>query len=243
LLRERSTFAIPDSLLGRARAEAASRGVPPEARVVAIEGPLRRDVAAAVVRELSAAGYTAVRVGTATDSWSGVGAIDLTAHPSRSTLVNLFVLCTARFVICGSLEWQQLAYVANTPSLTVNATDPFAAYPLRADGLLLLRTVLDLDSGRVLTLDDLLSERHFRNVRNCGYRDNTAAELTAAVGEMRASLEHGWHESDGQRRFRARATDAAQRLAASTPALAEWAPDSGFIGDGRLARVQADRAS
>jgi hypothetical protein len=41
----------------------------------------------------------------------------------------------------------------------------------------MLKTPIDLDTGRVLAIDDLLTERYFQNLRNYGYRENTAGEL------------------------------------------------------------------
>jgi hypothetical protein len=190
---------------------------------VALEDGLRPDLAAGVVRALTDRGYRVVR---------------LDALPSLHGQVA--VLCASRFVICTTSDRQQLAYLTNTPSLTVNATDVFSAYPVRADGLFTLRTAVDLDSGARLAPGDLLSERYFRNLRNVGYRDNSLVELTAAVEEMVAGVEKGWDESESQTRFRDRAAAAGAALAPLVPAVAAWAPEDGFIGDGRLARVQAD---
>jgi len=44
------------------------------------------------------------------------------------------------------------------PGNGVPAADPFAAYPVRADGLLLLARAVDLDSGRALQVLDRLVE-------------------------------------------------------------------------------------
>jgi hypothetical protein len=138
---------------------------------------------------------------------------------------------------------QQLAYLTNTASLVVNVADPFGAYPIRANGLFMLKTPIDLDTGRVLAIDDLLTERYFQNLRNYGYRENTAGELTAAIEEMHAGLQNGWSDTTSQARFRSRVVDTGTALAAAVPHVAEWGPDEGFIGDGRLARVQAERTS
>jgi len=62
------------------------------------------------------------------------------------------------------------------------------------------------------------------------------------VQEMIGGIEHGWQESDGQSRFRERAAAAGAALAPLVPAVAAWAPEDGFLGDGRLARIQADLA-
>jgi hypothetical protein len=227
LLRERSAFALPEAALDAARAEAAPRGFAGGQPTVVLDGRLRPDLATAVTRLLTGRGY---RV------------IDTALEPRPSLRLLLFLLCASRFVICATDDIQQLAYLTNTPSLMVNATDVFSAYPVRGDGLFLLRAAVDLESGAVLPIGDRLSEGYFRNVRNVGFRDHTAGELTAAVEEMLAGVEQGWQESEGQARFRARAVAAGAALAPLVPSVAAWAPDDGFLGDGRLARIQADAA-
>jgi len=56
---------------------------------------------------------------------------------------------------------------------------------------------------------------------------------------MHERLLPGGRDADGQAEFRARLTDAAAALAPTIPYVAEWGADRGFMGDGRLARVQA----
>lgn len=223
LLREPSAFALPQEAIDGARREAEACGFESGAPNVVLEVGMRPDVAAGVERLLTARGYRTVRLDGA-----------------ASLRLRLFVLCAARFVVCTSRDLQQLAYLTNTPSLAVNATDVFSAYPVRRDGVFLLRTALDLESGAVMAPDQRLSEHHYRNLRNVGYRENTLGEVTAAVEEMIGGIEHGWQESPGQSRFRERAAAAGAALAPLVPAVAAWAPEDGFIGDGRLARVQAD---
>lgn len=222
LLREPSPLTLPQPALDAGRAEAEARGFVAGPPTVALEAGLRPDLAAALTALLGARGYRVVPL----------------AAPSLH--LGLFAFCASRFVVCTSREWQQLAYLTNTPSLLVNAIDVFSSYPVRGDGLFTLRTAVDLESGAVLAIGDRLSEGYFKNSRNIGYRDHTAGELTAAVEEMIAGVEHGWQESAGQARFRDRAAAAGAALAPHVPAVAAWAPDDGFLGDGRLARVQAD---
>jgi hypothetical protein len=77
-------------------------------------------------------------------------------------------------------------------------------------------------------------------MRNCGWRDNTAREVVDAVREMHEGIARGWTESESQVQFRSRVVAAGTALADSVPYVAQWGPDTGFVGDGRLARVQAD---
>jgi putative glycosyltransferase (TIGR04372 family) len=243
LLRAPSTVAWSPEMLEHARAGMEAAGVPAGVPVVAFEVRTRPDVAKAAIRSLVADGYAVVRIG---DPGAGPmrqpGLIDLTTATSRSLRPEL-VLVRARFAILGSLALQQLAYLTNTPSLTIDAADPFTLYPIRSNGLLLLATAVDLGSGRELPVDEWLTEAYFRNRRNFGYRGVAADELLDAIQEMQEGVAHGWADTDAQRRFRIRVVEAGSALASTTAAVAEWGPDDGFIGDGRLARAQAARTS
>jgi putative glycosyltransferase (TIGR04372 family) len=203
----------------------------------------RPGAAKAAIRALVADGYAVVRIG---DPGAGPmrqsGLVDLTT-PTTRVLRPELVLVLARFAILGSLGLQQLAYLTNTPSLTIDAADPFTLYPIRSNGLLLLATAVDLGSGRELPVDEWLTEAYFRNRRNYGYRGVAAEELLDAIQEMQEGVARGWSDTEAQRRFRIRVVEAGRALAPVTAAVAEWGPDDGFIGDGRLARVQAARTS
>lgn len=244
LLRAASTVAWSPAMLEHARAEAQAAGVPPDAPIVAFEVRTRPAVARAAIRFLVEEGYAVVRIG---DPDAGPlrhpGLIDLTTAAPRSPRAALSVLMLARFAIAGSLAVQQMAYLTNTPSLTIDAADAFMLYPIRANGVLLLATAVDLDSGRELGVDEWLADAYVRSRRNVGLRGVSADELLAAVREMQDGLTHGWSDTEAQRRFRLRVVEAGQTLGPLVPAVAEWGPDGGFIGDGRLARVQAERAS
>jgi hypothetical protein len=170
---------------------------------------------------LEARGYDVVRLG-------------------QDSALEAQLLRSCAFLICDTVEAQCAAYATNTPTLVVNATDAFASYPVRHDGIYLLKTAIDLDTGRVLAPHELVTEGYYRNLRNIGYRDNRSDEIRDAVVEMIEGLANGWHESDAQRRFRAQATDAGASLAERFERVAAWAPVDGFLGDGRLARVQAE---
>jgi hypothetical protein len=60
---------------------------------------------------------------------------------------------------------------------------------------------------------------------------------------MLDGLDSGWGETEAQARYRARVTAAGGALASTVRYVATWGPDHGFLGDGRLARVQAARLS
>jgi hypothetical protein len=154
--------------------------------------------------------------------------------------VNGLVLQMARVVVCDSLAVQRAATLADRPVLLVGAKDVFDGYPVRAHGLYLLRRAVDLDTGRDIPLAERLTEAYYRNLRNCGYRRVAAADVLDAIRELHAGVTEGWRESDGQAQFRTRAMLAAETLAPRVSSVAEWGLDAGFLGDGRLARCQAD---
>ena len=154
-------------------------------------------------------------------------------------LVDRIVIEKASFVVCDSGERQQAAVLASTPSLRLNAREPFSAYPVRGNDIFTLADIVDLDSGRVLLSNELLSEAYLRHVRNYGLRPNRSEQVLAAVQEIHEGVNTGWREDANQMRVRDRVTEAGVLLASRVPVVAEWGPDEGFLGDGRLARCQA----
>jgi putative glycosyltransferase (TIGR04372 family) len=253
LLRARPTLSLSPDLVGQARTQLTAQGITEGRPLVTFESRTRPDIAGAVVEFLVREGYAVARIGDPDDgvgSYDGV--TDLTKLAPRPPSLELFLVSASAFIVCESIDLQQLAYVANTPSLIINARDPFVAYPVRANGLMALSTAIDLDTAQVITINDMLTQPYFRDLHkqqvrgrrrgSHGYRDNTVDELIAAINEMRAGIAAGWTtESESQRRFRTRVVEAGAALAAVSAHVAEWGPDEGFIGDGRLVRFQADR--
>lgn len=269
LIRERVKTYLPDELAEQARQITAELGIVPGPKLVAIHArepgyklgrelqdlkPGKRDDSFRNARIetyfdavdfLVGQGYTIVRLGD--PSMAPVrrrGVIDLATSPRRTPAVEVLVLLISEFVVCGDSGLHGVSYLTNTPCLTVNATDPFSTYPVRPDGLYMLKRVVDLDTGRTLTLRELLSEVYFRNLRKptrYGYRDNSSEEIVEAVKEMQAGLRHGWEESESQTRYRALVARAGAALAQQVRYVAKWGPDRGFIGDGRIAKFYADR--
>jgi hypothetical protein len=223
-IRARVGTALPPELAETAAAAAIEAGIPVGRPYVLIDVHGRDDAMAPALAWLSARGYSLVRFGA-------------------SPLVDVFVLLTCRLAICDGSATQRTAYITNTPTLTINATDAYTFYPVRDDGVYLLKDAIDLDSGRELMPSEWLAEAFYRNQRNLGLRENSAAQISAAVAEMVDGLEGGWRESDGQRRYRELAVATGAEVESRVRHVAKWGPLDGFIGDGRLARVQADRAS
>jgi putative glycosyltransferase (TIGR04372 family) len=239
-LRERVSVTLPPPLMAQASAAAAAVGIVASQPLVAVEVQHRPDLFDSALAWLQSKGYQVARVGSATEPIGRAGVIELSRAPAHAELLELFVLLNAAFVVCESLGLQHLAYATNTPSLLLNAPDAFSGYPVRDDGLFTLRTAVELDTGETFGPADQLSERYVRARRNCGFRGNSELEILAAVREMHEGVSRGWVDAAGQARFRALVIEAAPSLTATAPFVAEWGPDAGFIGDGRLARCQAD---
>jgi hypothetical protein len=244
LLREPSTVAWPAAEVDAAAAEARTAGIALDRPLVVIHGALGAGVSAAVIAFLAGEGYTVARLGARDDGPRGHrGVVDLPAHPGRSLRLDLFLLRSAAFAIGTSLDLQQLTYLTNTPSLVVHAADPFSRYPIRPNGLYLLGTVVDLDSGRVLPLDEQIGDAVLRQPRRWGRRGSTASDVIDAIRELQAGVREGFRPGDAQAVLRARLVEAGRTLAPAVPFVAEWGPDDGFLGDGWLARVQAERVA
>jgi putative glycosyltransferase (TIGR04372 family) len=244
LLREPVPVQLPASRRAEAQAAAVAAGIPPGTQLAALEVRTRTAPFAAALRFLHANGYSVVRIGdTAAGPIRHDGVVDLSRAAACTPLLELFVMLESTFVVCESADMQRLAYLTNTPCLLLNATDAVASYPVRGNGLFTLRTAVDLDTGALLGPGDLLSERYYRNVRNYGFRTTSAPELLAAVSEMHDGVRRGWQETEAQAQFRTRATKAGIELARRLEQIARWGTDGGFLGDGRLAAVQAERAS
>jgi putative glycosyltransferase (TIGR04372 family) len=236
-LRDAAPVLLPPELRDTAVKAAATSGVDLHARFVAFD--VRRNPAAIVpaIDWLVNQGYAVLGIG-ASDPIRRPGVIDVRAT-AHADLVDRIVIERAKFVVCDSGERQQAAVLANTPSLRLNAREPFSAYPVRGNDIFTLADIVDLDSGRVLLPNELLSEPYLRHVRNYGLRPNRAEQVLAAVQEIHEGVTAGWREDANQMRVRERVTDAGVSLASRVPLVAEWGPDEGFLGDGRLARCQA----
>ena len=148
----------------------------------------------------------------------------------------------ARVVVTDVPDVQRAATDAGTALLLVNADDVFSGYPVHPEGVYALRHAVDLDTGRQIPLGERLTEGYYRNLRNVGFRQLSAAEILDAVRELHAGVSGSWVERHSQRRFRERAVAASGSLAGRVPAVAMWGADDGFIGDGRLAAFQAEDA-
>jgi putative glycosyltransferase (TIGR04372 family) len=191
-------------------------------------------------------GYTVVRLGDPSMTpVSRAGIVDLATAPARTNLLEIFLLLRAHFIIAGESGLLGVSYVTNTPLLTVNATEPISAYPIRADGLFMTKKVIDRQTGRRLSQEDLLTEayqRTLRSTRRYVYVDNTPDEIRAGVREMLGWIDRR-DESPGQRAYHAHIVAAAAALQSRVSYIRKWGLDGGFLGDGRIANVALEGAA
>lgn len=183
-------------------------------------------------------GFTVVRMGDPSMTpLRRRGVIDLATAQPREQLLELYCLLRCRFLLCSESGPLGVSYFTGTPSLAVNCTDPISAFPVRKDCLYLLKTVIDRRTGERLRLQDLLSERYVRHLRDTTrfqYVENTAEEILAAVREMLELLENAPAETAAQRAYRRLVTEVGEDLRYVSNYVLKWGADEGFMGDGRM---------
>jgi putative glycosyltransferase (TIGR04372 family) len=188
-------------------------------------------------------GYTVVRLGDPTMvPVARPGLVDFATSPAHDPLVELYCLFRSRFILCGESGPLWASYLADIPQLIVNATDPIASFPIRSDGIYLLKTVLHRKTGLPLSAAEQLSKERLEKLRDTWryeFVENTPAQILAATQELLELLERGTAETPGQAWYRELVT--ADALASTGLSYArKWGPDRGFMGRGRLARSLAD---
>lgn len=193
---------------------------------------------------LGSRGFKVVRTGdNSMTPYAHPALIDLTQVTPYDSHLEVFCLLRSRFLIAGEAGPSGASYLTNTPLLTVNATDPISSFPIRRHGLMVLKRVRDRQTGRMLRLDELLTEDYANNLRNTTryqYIDNTPEELLASVEEMLDDLDHDRPELPAQAAFREDVMRACDELAPRHAYVRKWGLDEGFLGDGRLARFTFD---
>ena len=235
LLESAVPSSLPPPLAAEAGGRAASLGIAPPRRVVALDVRRRLDRLRDAVDALIAADYTVVHLGDAgVERLERPGVVDLTALPERARALDVFVLQTAAFLVCDTMDAQRVAYLTGTPCLTIDAVDPVASYPARRDGVYMLAAAIDLETGVELSFEDRLGRESARNPGRYGYRINTPAEILAAVRDMQDGVQQGWDDTPAQARVRVMVGRA------SSDRESTRQDERGFIGGGRLARVQAE---
>jgi putative glycosyltransferase (TIGR04372 family) len=192
------------------------------------------------------AGCTVVRVGDPSMApIHRAGIIDVATHPRRVPELDLHLLLRSRFAVVGESGPGQVALLTNTPTLTVNATDPVSSFPIRTDGVYILKRVRDLATGRELSLREMLTDGYLRHLRDPGrflYIDNSPEEIAESVEEIRAIADgHPAPESPAQMEFKRLVLRAAEELRTKLRYIRKFGAHDGFIGDGRIGRAFVER--
>ena len=266
LLREPVPVRLHPAAREDAAAQARAHGIPPDAPLVCIHAREagykrgseiqdtkphdgRNDAARNALIEsyfeaadyLVQCGYTVIRLGD--PSMRPVhrpGVVDLATSPARTNLLEVYCLLRSDLIIAGESAYVNLVYLTNTPILVVNATEPISAYPIRAPGLFLPKTVVDKRDGRRLTTVDLLTpdyHRQLRDTRRYQYVDNSPEQIRKATEEMLEWIDGRWTESQAQRSYHEAIVSAAEKLWRRSQYVRKWGLHDGFLGDGRIARV------
>ena len=195
---------------------------------------------------LTARGFTVVRIGDPSmEPVQRSGVIDLATSPHRSQALEIYCMWRSAFFVSAEAGPVGVSYLTNTPLLTVNATDPISSYPIRADGMLLLKHVRNRQTGERLSPADLLTGDYLGNLRNLHryvYENNTSEQIYAAVVEMLESLDRLPDETESQRHYRELATEAGTVFRSSLNYVRKWGSDDGFLGDGRIVRSYVEQS-
>jgi putative glycosyltransferase (TIGR04372 family) len=266
LLREPVPVRLHPAASEEAARQARAYGIAPDARLVCIharEGGYKRgneiqDTKPEVGRDdhtrnarvesylqavdyLVQRGYTVIRLGD--PSMTPVhhpGVVDLATSPARTNLLEVYCLLRSDLIVAGESAYVNLICLTNTPILLVNVTEPISAYPIRAPGLFLPKTVVDKRTGQRLTSLDLLGldyHHRLRDTRRYLYVDNSPEEILEATREMLEWLGGTWTECQAQHSYHDAIMSASARLRRSSSYVRKWGLHEGFLGDGRIARV------
>jgi putative glycosyltransferase (TIGR04372 family) len=190
-------------------------------------------------------GYFMVRIGDSTMTpLDHRGVLDLAKSTKRTELLELYCLMKSHFLLGCESGLLGVSYLINTPLLNVNATDPVSSYPVRRDGLYILKRVVDHKTESVLSLADMVKEDYLFNLRNVDrytYMDNTSDEILDATKEMVVSLKAGWKPNAAQREYKKIISAAVDDLKDRWEYVKKWGPEEGFLGDGWIGSAFAER--
>jgi len=190
-------------------------------------------------------GYTVVRLGDPSMCpVSRPGVVDLALDPRRTPELEVYCLLRSEFLLAGESGPAIVTLLTNTPTLTLNATDPVSSFPIRPDWLYTVKRVIDLDTGIPLTLREMASPRYLEAVRDTArfrFLSHPPEEVLEAVREMRAFLANRGVESERQATYKALVARAAEELSPRLRYVRKWAPDKGVMGDGRVASFFVER--
>jgi putative glycosyltransferase (TIGR04372 family) len=190
-------------------------------------------------------GYAVVRIGDPMMTpLRRQGVIDLATSPHRNDLLELWCLAKSSFHLGCDSGPGAVCLLLNTPTVLVNTTNPINTYPVRAGSIYIMKHAVDRQSGRELSLTDMLTEEYlanWRTTRRYKYIDNSAEEIYLAVQEMLEIVDGAGAETPEQAEYRRRVYEAVESLKPKVGYIRKWGTDDEFLGDGRICRFFAER--
>jgi len=189
---------------------------------------------------LARRGFTIVRIGDLSMSpLNHSKVIDLARLPVRTDWLEAY--CVERsecFIGCESGP-AALATMFGKPHLVLNASDPLAGIPIRAEGIFTLQAVREIATGRVLRPLDMFFPEYLHGIRNTkvyDYFENSPEDVLAAVEDLIEIVDRGvGPETPEQREFRLWALSVGVRMRLRNSGVCKWGPHRGYLGGGRLA--------
>jgi putative glycosyltransferase (TIGR04372 family) len=184
-------------------------------------------------------GYTVVRIGDRTMTPIGYpGIVDLATSPERTDLFEFYCIARSDFFIGCESGPSTIAWMSGVPVVTLNATEPWSAYPVREFDTFALKVVLDKLKAYTLSPLDMLTLDYANNARNTErfeYGDNKPEDILDAIRDMVDIVERGVQpETPEQRAFRLRVTSFCLRARAENSTINKHGAHHGFIGRGRI---------
>lgn len=130
------------------------------------------------------------------------GVLDLANHPGRTGLLDTWtILRSSLFIGCDSGP-TLAGWVMNAPCLTVNVTNLVNCYPPRARDRYMPKHLIEVGTGRELSLSERLRLLWDKKKIPLRYVDNSPDEIDAAVVEMLDVIAGGSAETPAQRAYR-----------------------------------------
>jgi putative glycosyltransferase (TIGR04372 family) len=184
-------------------------------------------------------GYTVVRIGDRTMTPIGYpGVVDLATSPERTDLFEFYCIARSDFFIGCESGPSTIAWMSGVPVVTLDATEPWSAYPVREFDTFILKAVWDKLNARTVGPLEMLTRDYANNARNTQrfeYIENSPEDVLDAIRDMVDVVERGvQRETPEQRAFRLRVTSFCLRARAENPTIRKHGAHHGFIGRGRI---------
>ena len=204
------------------------------------------------VKYLVTKGYIVVRLGDPHMNRINLpGVIDLPHVETDYGLVELYTLMKSKFFIATDSGPWFLPFLTGTPLLLTNATLWWTNFPLRKMDMYLLKDVFDRQKGKNLNIEEILGVDFTSNdleMDRFEFIDNNEEEILTAVQEMEELVFQWTPMNADQENYHSKAHAAIARIqqtagnnARLSGPMKNWGPDDGFMGEGRIAKINLSR--